>query len=136
MIINNKKYYSKDYTITEELQPAFDNNNIAVALASDNNYAKYLSVAIISLTDNMSKDYNYDIVILEDKIKDKNKWLLLEKVKDFKNVSMRFIDISEYFKKIKMLSLKTKHVILQDQPIVGSLFLIFLKITIKCYIWT
>ena len=84
----------------------------------------------------MSKDYNYDIVILEDKIKDKNKWLLLEKVKDFKNVSMRFIDISEYFKKIKMLSLKTKHVILQDQPIVGSLFLIFLKITIKYYIWT
>lgn len=46
MIINNKKYYSKDYTITEELQPAFDNNNIAVALASDNNYAKYLSVAL------------------------------------------------------------------------------------------
>ena len=84
-----------------ELKPAFNNNNIAIAFASDNNYVKYLSVAIISLTDNMSKDYNYDIVILEDKIKDKSKWLLLEQVKDFKNVSLRFIDINRYFDKYK-----------------------------------
>ncbi len=49
----------------------------------------------------MSKDYNYDIVILEDKIKDKSKKLLLEQVKDFKNVSVRFIDISEYFNRHK-----------------------------------
>ena len=86
-----------------ELKPAFNNNNIpiAIAFASDNNYVKYLSVAIISLTDNMSKDYNYDIVILEDKIKDKSKLLLLEQVKDFKNVSLRFIDINRYFDKYK-----------------------------------
>ena len=72
----------KDHTINEELKPIFDNSNntIPIAFASDNNYVKYLSVAIISLTDNMSKDYNYDIVILEDKIKDKSKWLLLEQV--------------------------------------------------------
>ena len=59
-----------DSIVTDELKPAFNNNNIAIAFASDENYVKYLSVAIISLTDNMSKDYNYDIVILEDKIKD------------------------------------------------------------------
>ena len=34
-----------------ELKPAFNNNNIAIAFASDENYVKYLSVAIISLTD-------------------------------------------------------------------------------------
>ena len=84
-----------------ELKPAFNNNNIAIAFASDENYVKYLSVAIISLTDNMSKDYNYDIVILEDKIKDKSKLLLLEQVKDFKNVSLRFIDINRYFDEYK-----------------------------------
>ena len=62
----------KDHTINEELKPIFDNSNnntIPIVFASDENYVKYLSVAIISLTDNMSKDYNYDIVILEDKIK-------------------------------------------------------------------
>ena len=84
-----------------ELKPAFNNNNIAIAFASDNNYVKYLSVAIISLTDNMSKDYNYDIVIIEDKIKDKSKLLLLEQVKDFKNVSLRFININKYFDEYK-----------------------------------
>ena len=90
-----------------ELKPAFNNNNIAIAFASDNNYVKYLSVAIISLTDNMSKDYNYDIVILEDKIKDKSKLLLLEQVKDFKNVSLRFIDINRYFDKYKNVEFYT-----------------------------
>ncbi len=99
--VGNKKYNLKDYIITEELKPAFDNNNIPVAFASDNNYVKYLSVAIVSLTDNMSKDYNYDIVILEDNIKDKNKRLLLKQIKDFKNVSLRFIDINRYFDKNK-----------------------------------
>ena len=94
-----------------ELKPAFNNNNIAIAFASDNNYVKYLSVAIISLTDNMSKDYNYDIVILEDKIKDKSKLLLLEQVKDFKNVSLRFIDINKYFKNNEDIKFKgeTRH---------------------------
>ena len=39
-----------DSIVTDELKPAFNNNNIAIAFASDNNYVKYLSVAIISLT--------------------------------------------------------------------------------------
>ena len=94
----------------EELKPIFDNSNnntIPIAFASDNNYVKYLSVAIISLTDNMSKDYNYDIVILEDKIKDKSKWLLLEQVKNFKNVSLRFIDINKYFDEYKYIDFHT-----------------------------
>ena len=96
-----------DSIVTDELKPAFNNNNIPIAFASDNNYVKYLSVAIISLTDNMSKDYNYDIVILEDKIKDKSKLLLLEQVKDFKNVSLRFIDINKYFDKYKNVEFYT-----------------------------
>ena len=108
MIINNKKYNIMDSIVTDELKPAFNNNNIAIAFASDNNYVKYLSVAIISLTDNMSKDYNYDIVILEDKIKDKSKLLLLEQVKDFKNVSLRFIDINKYFDKYKYIDFHTR----------------------------
>ena len=100
----------KDHTINEELKPIFDNSNntIPIAFASDNNYVKYLSVAIISLTDNMSKDYNYDIVILEDKIKDKSKLLLLEQVKDFKNVSLRFIDINKYFDEYKYIDFHTR----------------------------
>ncbi len=97
--IDSREYNLKDYIITEELKPAFNKNNISVAFASDNNYVKYLSVAIVSLTDNMSKDYNYDIVILEDNIKDKNKRLLLKQIKDFKNISLRFIDINKYFDK-------------------------------------
>ena len=60
-----------------------------------------MSVTITSLTKNISKDYNYDIVILCDNLKNKYKKLLLEQVKPFENISLRFVNMNNFFKKYK-----------------------------------
>ena len=61
------------------LYPAFKENNFTIAFASDNNYVGYLSVAMLSLIENCSNRYNYDIVVLENNISNKNKKLLYKK---------------------------------------------------------
>ena len=62
------------------LKPAFNRNNIPVALSSDNNYASYLAVTIKSIIANASAKYNYDIVILEKSISDIYKKLILKMI--------------------------------------------------------
>lgn len=79
------------------LYPAFKENNFTVAFASDNNFVKYLSVAILSLIENCSNKYNYDIVILDSNISNKNKRLLHKEVSDYKNVSLRFVDVQRFY---------------------------------------
>lgn len=76
------------------LKPAFNRNNIPVALSSDNNYASYLAVTIKSIIANASAKYNYDIVILEKSISDIYKKLILKMITT-KNISIRFVNISK-----------------------------------------
>lgn len=77
--------------------PAFGENNFPVVFASDNNYVRYLSVAILSLIENCSDKYNYDVVVLENSIAEKNKKLLFKQIAEHKNVSLRFIDVQKFF---------------------------------------
>ena len=79
------------------LYPAFKENNFTVAFASDNNFVKYLSVAMISLIENCSNKYNYDIVVLENNISNRNKKLLYKEIYSYKNVSLRFVDVQRFY---------------------------------------
>ena len=58
--------YSKNIENDTEifLKPAFDNNNIALAMSSSNEYAPYVSVLIQSIIDNAKSSNNYDILVL------------------------------------------------------------------------
>ena len=78
--------------IDYKLQPAFEKNNVTVVLASDNNYVSFLSVAIQSVMEHASSQYNYDIIILSDKIS----LLSRKRIQNMcilDNVSIRFIEI-------------------------------------------
>jgi lipopolysaccharide biosynthesis glycosyltransferase len=81
-----------------ELLSAFSDNNVPVIFASDDNYAPYLGVALQSLLEHSSKDYNYDIIIFDDSIREDYKYLLLKQVSYNNNVSIRFYDVSNCFK--------------------------------------
>ena len=59
------------------MKPFKDTNNIPVVFASDEKYVSYLEITLKSAIDRFSKDYNYDIIILENNIGDKNKKRLL-----------------------------------------------------------
>lgn len=97
------------YNLQEKdtLYPAFKENNFAVAFASDNNFVKYLSVAMLSLIKNCPGKYNYDIVILDSNISNKNKKLLHKEISDYKNVSLRFVDVQRFYNENKDVEFST-----------------------------
>ena len=73
-----------------ELYPAFSKNNVPIILLSSDYYVPYCGVCIQSILNNISKDYNYDFIILEKNITEENKTLLKTLIKNYKNVSLRF----------------------------------------------
>lgn len=75
----------------ESLSPAFKNNNIVIGMSSSNEYMPYLSVCLKSIVDNASDEYNYDIVVFERAITERNKEILKTFIQR-KNISLRFIN--------------------------------------------
>lgn len=85
---------------------------IPIFFSTDDNYIPYLDVAISSLIDNASKDYNYKIVVLNTGLKCEN----IAKVKqnerpgvviDFIDISDRVETIKSYFKNVYHFSIVT-----------------------------
>ncbi|QOX65069.1 glycosyltransferase family 8 protein [Anoxybacterium hadale] len=79
-----------------ELIPAFSKNNIAICLASSNEYTPFVSVVIQSMIENSSIEYNYDIIILNTNISDRNIELMGSIIANRENFSLRFVDITGY----------------------------------------
>lgn len=74
------------------------NCTIPVFFSSDDNYVPFLAVAITSLLENASKDYNYDIIILNTGINKENK-KKIEKLKN-SNANIKFVDVKHKIEKI------------------------------------
>ena len=72
---------------------------IPIFFSTDDNYAPYLDVALISLIDNASPLYDYKIIILNTGISPENKELL--KRNEGQGVEIEFIDISKHLDSIK-----------------------------------
>ena len=77
---------------TVEIKPAFDNNNIAVALAANDYFTPYLSVTLASIAKNASADKNYDILVLTTDISETNKKQILKITAKYENFSLRFVN--------------------------------------------
>ena len=71
---------------------------IPIFFASDDNYIPFLSVAISSLLEHASKDYNYDIIVLSSKLKEEN----IQKIKAYETegVSIKFEDVNSKIENI------------------------------------
>lgn len=82
--------------------PSFDNNNIPIVIACDNNYVPYTSVLLTSLVQNISNDYNYDVILFQKDISEENKKILLSCLNDKQNITLRFFDISNQIKSFKL----------------------------------
>ena len=77
--------------------------SIPIFFATDDNYVPYLDVAIGSMLDNASKEYFYDIHILNAGLKFENRFMLKrhETNSETNNVSICFDNISKYIEGIK-----------------------------------
>ena len=87
------------FDISPVIEPAFDDNNIAICFAFEQKYAPYASVAIHSIIANSSATYNYDINILHNSIPIQ----LQDRIKRMqrKNVKIRFWNIDSIVTKRK-----------------------------------
>lgn len=81
--------------MTEQVSPIFKNNYCTLVFSSSEEYVPYLAVALKSLMENLSEQYNYDIVIMENKMSEssRNKLSFLYTTKE--NVSIRFYNLSK-----------------------------------------
>ena len=85
-----------------EIAPNFKKNNIPIILACDDKYVPYTSVLLTSLFENSSDNNNYDILLFQKDITDKNKEKLKSCLKQKENLSLRFIDISAQIKNFNL----------------------------------
>lgn len=69
------------------------NSEIPVVFYFDNNYVIQASVTFYSIMENANKDYFYKFFVLHTDITEENQAKLFETIKDFKNVSLEFINM-------------------------------------------
>ncbi len=71
---------------------------IPIFFASDDNYVPFLSVAISSLIEKASKDYDYDIIILNSGLKEEN----MHKIKEYEQdgITIKFEDVRKKIESI------------------------------------
>lgn len=86
------------------IKEVFDNNRIPICFSANAGFLPYTAAMIQSIIDMSSSNNNYDIVILHTGL-DKNlqkKVMCLSKNKS--NISIRFYDISDYMKTVKLFT--------------------------------
>lgn len=76
-----------------------DNKIIPIFFAIDDAYTPFLAVAIQSLIDNSSKEYNYLIKVLHTNVQEEHQNQI--KKYETENVNIEFVDLSYYIEKVK-----------------------------------
>lgn len=84
------------------LKPAFKENSIPVVMAANNNFVPMFAACIRSLMDHMNVNNNYDIVLLQSDVTAENKNTLVDMVKQYENVSLRFFDAAQLLTNYKL----------------------------------
>lgn len=74
------------------LKPAFENNNIPIALAANDTFVPYTATLIQSIVDNSNNNHNYDIIILTQDITPQSRNRINHLIKNTNNFSIRYID--------------------------------------------
>lgn len=76
--------------------PAFSEKNVPVVFASDENYIPYVAVAIKSIINNASNNWNYDILLLTDRETIRREQELQSLAKGRNNISIRMVDMHDF----------------------------------------
>lgn len=93
------KVLFKNTNKLKKINPVFE-NAVPVVLASDNRFSPYLSIMIESMVKKSSPDRNYDFIVLHSNISQKNQDII-KKHNSRSNISVRFVNASDYFDKDK-----------------------------------
>ena len=92
-VINDIDFIPKEIQPKEHLTE--DGEVIPIVLASDNNYIKYLAVAVESIVSNINDKHKYEIIILSDGIDSKKIRVLKEAYGEISNVFIRYVECKD-----------------------------------------
>lgn len=76
------------------IKPAFEKNNIPIALAANDYFVPYTATLIQSIVENSSEENNYDILLLTQDIKPESKKRIKDIIANYPNFSVRYTDPS------------------------------------------
>ncbi len=74
---------------------------IPVAFASDDNYAPYLGVLLVSIMENASRDDFYEFLVLETRISAINKEKILLSLSAYDNATVKFVSVYQLVRDVK-----------------------------------
>lgn len=96
--------YFEKTTPQEMLKPAFGNNGktIPVVFAAGNNYMAIFATCLQSLIEHLNVKYNYDVVLIQTDVSEKNKQILSRMTEPYKNLSLRFFDATKLLSGYKL----------------------------------
>lgn len=77
-----------------EITPAFKEEAIPIVISADNNYVPYVTVMLRSLITNASKNYKYDLIVLNSNITPDSKHALKQEFSNEQNLSIRFYNVA------------------------------------------
>lgn len=87
-----------------ELRPVFREHNVPIVFACSDFFVPYAGVSLASVLENTSPLYNYDIIFLHTNISNESQQRLFTLTQVYKNVSLRFIDVSLKIDGLKLIS--------------------------------
>lgn len=90
-----RTFVSQD-TFNGSIKPKFLENLCPIVICFDDNYAMSGGALINSIIKNSSSSKNYDIVILENNVSERNKFRLKELSSNHGNISIRFFDVNAF----------------------------------------
>lgn len=86
----------------EEIYPAFEENNVSILIVSSEYYMPYATTCINSIIENMSEEYNYDILVMQSSLSDESKQILFEMHEHIPNLSIRCVDLKRNLTKFNL----------------------------------
>lgn len=88
------------------ISPAFEENNLAITLQTSEYFAPYASVTILSIIEQTSLHYNYDILVMTWDMQEETAQKLISMAEGRANVSVRILDVSEDIKVYQKIAMK------------------------------
>lgn len=91
-----QRIFCQEGEFNGDIDPAFENDNVPIVICFDDFYVHAGGALLYSILVNSDKSRNYDILVLEDGISNKNMKSLDAMTARHDNVSIRFFDINAF----------------------------------------
>ncbi|MGC0055115.1 DUF4422 domain-containing protein [Brucella pituitosa] len=92
-----QRTFIKDTTPRPNPVPYYSSNFTAIVMAFNDGFTPYAGTALRSIADTANPQHNYDIILFDGAISERNKILIMRSVQSFQNIHIRFINPNAIF---------------------------------------